>query len=127
MARTCMPTFARNIRPHVDSELANASAQHEPAAAFSHLERAHVLGQASTVQHVRVHWHMLVWGWRQRSLRECLGQMLRIVGAATKTALGFVPSGNTGGANISPFKPLPVAPELAAIIEQARVSARTGS
>ena len=36
------------------------------------------------------------------------------------TAIGFVPSGNTGGSNISPLKPLPVPAELAAIIEQAR-------
>jgi hypothetical protein len=116
-------TFARNIRPHVDAELrlaAAAEAHGQAAEAFAHLERAHVLGQASTVQHVRVHWCMFVWGWRQRSLRECLGQTLRIVGAATKTAFGLVPSGNTGGSNVSPFKPLPVAPELAALIRSAQ-------
>lgn len=119
-----MPTFAQHIRPHVDAELSVAASVSDPAKAFAHLERAHVLGQASTVQHIRVHWRMLVWGWQQRSVRECLGQVLRIVGAATKTVFGLVPSGNTGGANISPFKPLPVAPELAAIIAQARSAAK---
>jgi hypothetical protein len=116
-------TFARNIRPHVQAELglaAEAEGRGQAAEAFAHLERAHVLGQASTVQHVRVHWRMFVWGWRQRSVRECLGQVPRIVGAATKTAFGLVPSGNTGGSNVSPFKPLPVSPELAALIRSAQ-------
>lgn len=88
--------------------------------AFVHLERAHVLGQESTLQHVRVHWLMFLWGLRRRNARECLGQVLRIFGAATKTAAGLVPSGNTGGSNVSPFKPMPVPPDLAIIIEEAR-------
>jgi hypothetical protein len=69
------------------------------------LERAHVLGQTSTVEHVRVHWRMFLWGLRQRSPREYLGQLVRIVGAATKTAVGLVPHGNTG--RITTFKRLP--------------------
>jgi hypothetical protein len=60
-----MSSFGRRIRPFVQAELAAA---HEAAAlgdflsSFAHLERAHVLGQASTIEHVRVHWHMLLWG-----------------------------------------------------------------
>ena len=92
--------------------------------AFKHLERAHVLGQASTLQHVRVHWQMLLWGARRHSTRECLGQVFRIIGAATKTVFGLIPHGNTGGANVSPFKPMPVMPELAAIIQEARTLPR---
>lgn len=116
-----MPTFSHNIRPHVSKELQLAAhAQSDPARAFSHLERAHVLGQASTVQHVRVHVQMLLWGIRQRSLRECLGQVVRIMGAASKTAFGLVPHGNTGGSNVRPFKRMPVAPELEACIRAAQ-------
>ncbi len=118
-----MSAFSRNIAPHVQAELslaARAEAAGQAATAFGHLERAHVLGQASTAHHVRVHAQMLLWGLRQRDGRECLGQVLRIIGAATKTAIGLVPSGNTGGTNISPFKPLPVAPDLAALIQDAR-------
>lgn len=95
------------------------SARGKFALAFAHLERGHVLGQASTREHVRVHWHMLMWGFRHRRIGEVAGQALRIVGASTKTAFGWVPSGNTGGSNISPFKRLPIAPELAAIIAAA--------
>lgn len=119
-----MPSaYATRIRPHVEAELQAADAAEragDTARAFAHLERAHVLGQASTVLHVRAHWRMFVWGWRRGSARECLGQVLRLVGAATKTAIGLVPSGNTGGSNVSPFRPLPVAPDLAALMAQAR-------
>jgi len=117
-------TFSQNIRPHVDAELllaAEAESCGQIAEAFAHLERAHILGQASTVQHVRVHCHMFAWGWCRRSVRECMGQILRIFGAATKTVFGLVPSGNTGGANISPFKSLPVSPELAELIRKAQM------
>jgi hypothetical protein len=113
-----MSQFARNIRPFVDAELRAAS--QDPRNAFAHLERAHVLGQASTREHVRVHWQMLRWAWRRRDAREFFGQSVRIVGAATKTFIGFVPNGNTGGANVSAVRPMPIDPELAAIIENAR-------
>lgn len=111
-------SFARNIRPYVDAEL--RAAREDAAHAFAHLERAHVLGQASTREHVRVHWRMLAWAWQQRDGREFFGQIYRLIGAATKTFIGMVPMGNTGGANVSPVKPMPVDPELAAIIERAK-------
>ncbi len=122
-----MTKFARNIRPHVDAELraaAEVEAKGHADTAFAHLERAHVLGQTSTVEHVRVHWRMFLWGIRQRNDRECLGQLLHISGATTKTAIGLVPEGNTGGSNVSPFKRMPVPAELEARIQHARASRR---
>ncbi len=122
-----MSKFARNIRPHVGAELlaaADVEAKGHADTAFAHLERAHVLGQASTVEHVRVHWRMFLWGVRQRNSGECFGQLLRIGGAAAKTAIGLVPEGNTGGSNVSPFKRMPVPPELEARIQRARGSER---
>jgi len=83
------------------------------------IENAHVLGQASTYLHTKVHVLMLLWAMRQVNFKEGLGQIMRIVGAATKTAIGFIPAGNTGGSNVSPFKVLPVPPKLAAIITKA--------
>lgn len=115
--------FTARIRADVERELVlaqQAERAGDAARAFAHLERAHVLGQASTQHHVRVHWRMLRWGWRRRDWRECRGQLLRLIGAATKTALGWVPRGNTGGSNISPFQPLPLPPDLAAAIARAR-------
>ncbi len=122
-----MSEFGHRIRPYVEREIFSAyqaAAQGQPAIAFSHLERAHILGQASTIEHVRAHWHMFLWGIRQRNVRECLGQLLRIAGAAISTAVGLVPRGNTGGTNVNPFKSMPIPPELAALIEEARTSSQ---
>ena len=118
-----MGTFAEQIHPHVVKELERATAAErrgDPNLAFRQLERAHVLGQAATCDHVRTHWEMLLWGVRRRQLREVAGQVLRIVGAATKTAFGLVPTGNTGGSNVSPFRRLPIPLELQSIIDEAR-------
>jgi hypothetical protein len=65
---------------------------------------------------------MLLWAVRHRILREAAGQVLRIVGAATKTALGLVPNGNTGGSNISPFKPLPIPVDLQKVLDGAHTA-----
>lgn len=87
-------------------------------AAFSHLERAHVLGQSITVDHTRVHALMLKIGWKRKDVREIFGQLIRIIGAATKTPFGIYPKGNTGGANVYFFKPMPIPPDLQAILEE---------
>ena len=81
---------------------------------FRHLERAHILGQSSTYQHVRVHWHMLRWAITQRDCGEFLGQILRIAGVAVATPVGLVPAGNTGGSNVSPFRRMAIPADLAA-------------
>jgi hypothetical protein len=117
-----MSSFAQRIRPVVQSELdaaRHARSLHDAAGEFAHLERAHVLSQADTLQHVRVHAAMLVWGIRQRSVREVIGQVVRIVGAATKTFIGLVPHGNTGGTNVSAFRRMPIAPDLQRLIDAA--------
>jgi len=117
-----MGNFADNIRPYVDAEF--AAAARDPEHGFGHLERAHVLGQASTREHVRVHWRMLTWALQRRDAREFFGQVIRLTGAATKTFIGMVPTGNTGGSNVSAVRPMPIDPELAAIIDKARNGSR---
>jgi hypothetical protein len=100
---------------HVETEFTLAdqlSAAGKLAEAFSHLERAHVLGQVSTLQHTRVHWRMLKLGLRMHSPREIWGQVIRVIGAATKTPFGIYPTGNTGGSNVWFFKPMPVPEDL---------------
>ena len=90
-------------------------------AAYHHLKRAHVLGQARTFDHTRIHWRMFKLGLKMRSAREIWGQLIRIVGAATKTPFGIYPTGNTGGANIWFFKPMPVPDDLREILNQAKI------
>ncbi len=118
-----MGTFAEKIHPHVAKEFAaavSAEQQGDPDLAFRHLERAHVLGQSVTREHVRAHWERLLWGVRRRRPGEITGQILRILGAATKTVLGLVPSGNTGGSNLSPIRRLPIPLDLQTIIDETR-------
>jgi len=102
----------------VERELVLAERCDNSSEAFHHLERAHILSQYSTRDHVRVHWAMLRWGLAERSTREVLGQILRVIAAATKTAIGWVPAGNTGGSNVSPIKPMPLPEDLAKLIDQ---------
>jgi hypothetical protein len=119
-------TFSHRIRPHVQAELDAAAAQEALGhfhAAFQHLERAHVLGQPATVEHVRVHWRMFRFALRMRVGGEVYGQAWRLVAALVFTPLGLVPPGNTGGADISGVRRLPVPPDLQALI----VAARQGS
>lgn len=114
--------FTNRIRKYVDAEIERASTflkAHDLESAFHHLERAHILGQAVTVEHTRVHWLMLKIGLKKKDFREIFGQLFRIIGASTKTPLGIYPTGNTGGANVSPFKPMPIPEDLQAIINRA--------
>lgn len=116
-------TFAARIKRSVDREIESASRlsrKGDTASAFRHLERAHVLGQAVTLEHARVHWLMLKIGWRKRDWREIFGQVFRFVGASTKTPLGIYPEGNTGGANVSPFQPMPIPEDLRRLISEAK-------
>ncbi len=112
-----------NIKKYIDAEVLKAEkcvAENDLDAAFYHLERSHVLGQAITYEHTRVHWLMLKIGWKRKDLREIFGQIFRIVGASTKTPFGIYPTGNTGGANISAFKKMPISEDLQVILRQAK-------
>ncbi len=121
-----MASFAQRIRLSVSAEL-NAARFHEArgelTTAFQRLERAHVLGQASTREHVRVHAAMLGWAVRRRLAGETFGQLWRIAGAALKTPCGAVPRGNTGGTNVSGWKPMPIPADLQRLIDAARAEA----
>jgi hypothetical protein len=114
--------FTRNIAPYVRAEIQLANIERQKgntSQEFFHLENAHVIGQSSTYWHVKVHIYMLFWAVRNAKFREFSGQMLRIVGAAIKTPIGFLPQGNTGGANVSPFKAMTIKPEHQEIINRA--------
>ena len=118
-----MSRFHHRIRSAAQAELvaaARADERGEADTSFRFLERAHVLGQSSTLLHVRVHWLMLRWAIRQHRKAEAAGQLLRIVSAACKTAIGWVPRGNTGGANVSPLRRLPIPADLQQQLDHAR-------
>jgi hypothetical protein len=124
-ARLIMKSYYNRIKPHWDLEVASAAraeSDGDPQLAFRYLERAHILGQKSTWLHTQTHILMMRWGLRQPSSREVAGQLFRIVGAATKTAFGLVPAGNTGGANVGPFRTLPIPADLQILMRAAQSS-----
>jgi hypothetical protein len=113
------------LKDHIEAEIALADAFYSDAdfdSAFRHLERAHVLGQSQTFDHTRIHWRMLTIGWKRRDAIEVFGQVIRVVGAATKTAFGIYPKGNTGGANVYFFKPMPIPQDLQAILDKTQTN-----
>ncbi len=106
------------LRNAYDSELAAAAAlamAGDTERAFHHLARAHILSQCYTWQHVRVHWLMLRLGVASGNRREVLGQSSRIVAAAIFSRI-WVPSGNTGRANVDALKPMPIPEDLRVIL-----------
>ena len=94
--------FTKASMPYILQKLSAAHksfSNNDTKVGFKALEDAHVIGQYSTYHHTRVHYEMLKFG-------------------ITKTPIGLLPEGNTGGANVSPFKPMPISPENKAILEK---------
>jgi hypothetical protein len=85
-------------------------------AAWRHLERAHVLSQPHALPHVQVHGRMFGFAWRSRLWGEVLGQLPRLLLAGPGSWLGRAPMGNTGGANVGIFTPMPIPEELRRIL-----------
>ena len=110
------------LRQAYDTELRAARAATMAGnvdAAFRHLERAHILGQRWTLQHVQVHWLMLRLGASAGAWREVIGQAKRIVAAAVFSRI-WVPIGNTGRANVSAVKPMAIPADLRAVLPRGR-------
>jgi hypothetical protein len=104
----------------IDAEVRTAfeaSGRADYADAFHHLERAHILSQRLTIRHVQVHWLMLKHGVVAGDPREILGQLARITAAALFSRI-WVPTGNTGGANVSAMRPMPVPDDLRRLLER---------
>ncbi|MBT2559272.1 DUF3703 domain-containing protein [Hymenobacter sp. ISL-91] len=114
-----LPSF---LQSHYYQELGAARAAYarqDEAGAFHHLERAHILGQRWALPHTHTHVLMLRHGWRMQNGREVLGQMPRIVFGFFMSLFGRVPTGNTGGANVSPEQAMPIPADLQALLAEA--------
>lgn len=107
------------LRPHYQAEMEAARAAYtrqDPAAAFHHLERAHILGQRWAWPHTQVHLLMLRHGIRTGNGREILGQLPRILFGFLGSLVGKVPTGNTGGANVKAEQPMPIPADLQQVL-----------
>ena len=83
------------------------------------LEDAHVLSQPWAWLHVRVHGSMFVAAMAQRDVREVRGQLSRIAVAGPGSLSGRYPTGNTGRARVRATQPMPIAGELAEVLQRA--------
>jgi len=86
-------------------------------AAWKHLERAHILSQRYFFRHWRTHWLMLGMARDARNRSEVRGQIRRLGAVPLGWIGGWVPKGNTGGANVHPLRPMPLEGDLAEILE----------
>ena len=89
--------------------------------AWMHLEKAHILGQRYPYEHSYVHWKMLQFGFKIKSLKEIFGQIPRLIFGGVKSFVGKIPVGNPGGANVPLLKPFPIEKELQDIFAKAGV------
>ena len=96
---------------------ASARRQGDPALEWHHLERAHILSQPMAVPHIRTHVDMLGYAVHRRDPRELAGQLFRLVVAGPGSLTGRYPVGNTGGANVSAFRPMPIPDDLRPLLE----------
>jgi hypothetical protein len=113
----CM--LAMLVREAFEAELKTAreaAAAGDERAAWSRLERAHILGQRSTRAHVRAHVQMLRLAWQRKDSREIFGQLTRIAGASLFSRI-WIPEGNTGGSNVSAFRSMPVPKDLRRLLD----------
>lgn len=85
---------------------------------WAHLERAHILSQPMAGLHVRTHVAMLGAAIRRHDAHEVVGQMFRVVVAAPGSLAGKYPVGNTGGANVSAFAPMPIPEDLLGVLPE---------
>ena len=111
MKREAIAAFDAEMRAARDARAGGAL-----EAAFAHYERAHIVAQRHPWRHAKAHLGMLAVGFARRDAREILGQLFRIPAALTKSRL-WVPRGNTGGANVSAFAPMPVPADLAPLVD----------
>lgn len=95
----------------------SAEAAGDISLAKYHLERAHILGQRWYITHIQTHFHMLRLALKQSDDREARGQLVRLIGAAPFHLAGWVPVGNTGGADVSATLPMPIPSDLQAHLE----------
>ena len=92
--------------------------------AFRHLERVHVLGQTDVRWHVLAHWLMLKIAIRRGRGMAAMGQAARIVLGAIGSAVGIIPTGNTGGSDVSMFARMPIAPEVLRVMQSPNLERR---
>ena len=116
-------TMPRGLKIHYQQEVENYKREVSKAnlqAAWRHLERAHIIGQAWFKQHTNVHWLMFKYGIKIKNRKEILGQLPRLLVGGIKSFVGVIPIGNTGGANVPPLQAMEIPEDLKKIMKSYR-------
>lgn len=111
----------KKLMPYFKNELKYYSKNLEAGdliTAWSHLEKAHIIGQRFPFHHSLVHWKMLQFGFIIKSGKEIFGQIPRLIFGGIKSFVGTIPIGNPGGSNVPALKPFPIEPEIQEIFKK---------
>ncbi|WP_405247563.1 DUF3703 domain-containing protein [Cellulophaga sp. Asnod2-G02] len=117
-------SIPKELKPYFNTELEKYRTENISGNllnAWNHLERAHIIGQKYPYAHTLVHWKMLKFGFKIKSVKEIFGQIPRLIFGGVKSFVGKIPIGNPGGANVPPLKSFPIKKELQDIFTNAGV------
>lgn len=59
---------------------------------------------------------MLRIGVRRGDRREIIGQVVRLIAVVPGYLIGWIPKGNSGGANVSALRPMTIPPDIAPLL-----------
>lgn len=119
-------SIPEKLKPFYQAELIGYQTEYvggDLVKAWKHLERAHIIGQKYPYEHTYVHWKMLQFGLKIKSLQEVIGQIPRLLFGGVKSFVGKIPVGNPGGANVPPLQPFPIEKDLKDIFKLAGLEA----
>lgn len=110
------------LQKHFKAELSNATsaiAVQDFDAAWTALQRAHMLGQRDAIAHLLAHWAMLTLAWRQRDFREVAGQLFPVLLAVPLTVIfGRFRTLRSGRANTHSLEEMPIPDDVQHILNQ---------
>lgn len=89
-----------------------ASAAGDRETAFTHLERAHMLGARHAVTHFQVHLAMAAAAWRAGDRGEFGYHLLRLLTAVPSSLAKTVPVGHPGRPGVPAFRKRPLPEDL---------------
>ena len=114
MPKTFKDAYRTELRKYRD-----ALRQKQMPEAWRYLERAHIIGQYHPVSHSGSHFRMLIFAVRTLDPKEFLGQLIRLAGGGFASMMNRIPVGNTGGANVPIFSPMPIPEDLRDLLSDA--------
>lgn len=120
------PTEASPVFRRLLDGFSQSEKQH-PEARWKWLTAAHIVGQRHFGMHVISHLVMALYAASIGDWREFSGQLFRLALVPIGHLSSRLPPGNTGRSNVSAFRPMPIDPMSAALIEAARTAVHSAA